>query len=444
MSALAVASAHGGPLHHLPPVVAAALVPVLVLVLGLDAFCLVNLVRSRSVRNAPKLAWAIVILVVSAPLGALLYLFFGMDRRGSGAPSPAGRTAAPPVPASVLTGRTPAGTALIVTTSGLTKDYGGNGVFSVDLAVPLGSVYGLVGLNGAGKTTLLSILSATRHPTAGTVHMTVDRSRIAVCPDVPDFDGWLTAREVVDLARALVAPDPGAPDPGAPDVGAPEVGAAAVTAALRTAGLADAADRRVGAFSRGMIQRLGLACALVGDPELLILDEPTSALDPVGRADMLDLVAGLRGRRTVIFSSHILADVQRVADYVGILRDGRLLYQGTARDLIDTYLSPRWRIRIAGNAEPVAAALAEASWATSVAVAAPDEIRVDATSMEAGERGIPAVIAACGARQVSCEPAAADLESAFLALTGNALAGTPQAGTPLADTAPAGSEQARP
>jgi ABC-2 type transport system ATP-binding protein len=405
VTALSLLAAHGGPLRHLPAVLAPALVPILVLVLGLDVFCLVNLVRAKSVRNAPKLAWAIVILVVSAPIGALLYLFFGMTRadRAAATASIAGTDPAPPIAPVVLTGRTPAGTPLIVTTSGLTKNYGGNGLFSVDLAVPRGSVYGLVGLNGAGKTTLLSILSATRRPTAGSVNVAVDRRRVAVCPDVPDFDGWLTAREVVDLACRLVAPD---------------LGEAAVSAALRTAGLADAADRRVGGFSRGMVQRLGLACALVGDPELLILDEPTSALDPVGRADMLDLVASLRGQRTVIFSSHILADVQRVADHVGILRDGRLVYQGTARDLIDTYLSPRWLIRIAGDAEPVAAAMARAGWVTSVASAGPDVIRVDAISMEAGERGIPAVLAACGARQVSCEPDAADLESAFLALTG--------------------------
>jgi ABC-2 type transport system ATP-binding protein len=405
VTALSLAVAHGGPLRHLPAVLAPALVPILVLVLGLDVFCLVNLVRAKSVRNAPKLAWAIVILAVSAPIGALLYLFFGMNRgdRAATAASVAAADPAPPIAPVVLTGRTPAGTPLIVTTSGLTKDYGGNGLFSVDLAVPRGSVYGLVGLNGAGKTTLLSILSATRRPTAGSVNVAVDRSRVAVCPDVPDFDGWLTAREVVDLACVLVAPD---------------LGEAAVSAALHTAGLADAADRRVGEFSRGMVQRLGLACALVGDPELLILDEPTSALDPVGRADMLDLVASLRGQRTVIFSSHILADVQRVADLVGILRDGRLVYQGTARDLIDTYLSPRWLIRIAGDAAPVAAAMARAGWVTSVASAGPDVIRVDAISMEAGERGIPAVLAACGARQVSCEPDAADLESAFLALTG--------------------------
>jgi ABC-2 type transport system ATP-binding protein len=393
---------HGHPLLHILP----ALVPALVLILGLDAFCLINLARSKSVRNAPKLAWVIVILAVSAPIGALLYLFFGMDRsarqRGV-APAGAVRQAAPPALLPLVTGGPPAGSRLIVTTAGLTKDYNGNGLFGVDLAVPLGCVYGLVGLNGAGKTTLLSILSATRRASAGTVTMAVDRRRVAVCPDVPAFEPWLTASEVVDLARTLVAP---------------ELGDSAVAAALQTAGLADSADRRLGGFSRGMIQRLGLACALVSDPELLILDEPTSALDPVGRADMLDLVARMRGRRTVIFSSHILADVQRVADHVGILRDGRLLYQGTARELIDTYLTPRWLIRIAGNTEPVAAALASADWTTSVEAAAPDVIRVDATSMEAGERGIPAVIAACGARQVSCEPAAADLESAFLALTG--------------------------
>jgi ABC-2 type transport system ATP-binding protein len=166
-----------------------------------------------------------------------------------------------------------------------------------------------------------------------------------------------------------------------------------------------------------MIQRLGLASALVGDPELLILDEPTSALDPAGRAEMLGLVAAMRGSRTVIFSSHILSDVQRIADQVGILRDGRLLYQGATRDLIDTYLRPSWLVRIAGDAAPVAAAFGDQVWLAAMERIGPDAIRLDATSIEAGERGIPAVVAACGARLVSCEPVAADLESAFLALT---------------------------
>jgi ABC-2 type transport system ATP-binding protein len=387
---------------HLVP----ALVPLLALIVALDAYCLVDLARARSARNAPKVVWVIVILFVSAPLGALAYLFAGRER-GDRGPAPAALAAAapqaPPASPPDLGSAAPPGPP-IVTTSGLTRDYGGTGLFDVDLRVPRGSIYGLVGPNGAGKTTLLSLLGQTRRADRGTVTMSTARRQVAICPDVPEFDGWLTAREVVDLARSLVAPAAGGP---------------AVAAALATAGLTDSADRRVAGFSRGMVQRLGLACALVGDPELLILDEPTSALDPAGRAEMLALVAAMRGRRTVIFSSHILADVQRIADQVGILREGRLLYPGATQDLIDIYLQPRWLVRIAGDVAPVAAALAGQAWAT-VEPAGASTLRVDATSIEAGERGIPAVIAACGARQVACEPAAADLESAFLALTGAA------------------------
>jgi ABC-2 type transport system ATP-binding protein len=288
-----------------------------------------------------------------------------------------------------------------VATSGLTRDYGGTGLFDVDLRVPAGCVYGLAGPNGAGKTTLLSIITGMRHADRGTVEVAVPRRQVAVCPDVPEFDGWLTAFEVVDLARSFTARPDGA----------------AVLAALRIAGLDQWAGKRVGGFSRGMTQRLGLACALAGDPRLLILDEPTSALDPAGRAEVLSLVASLRGRCTVIFSSHILADVQRVADQVGILRAGRLLYQGPTRELIDTHLRPRWLLRLAGDPAPVLAALRAQPWATRVEHAGGGELRVDAASLDAGERGIPAVLAACGARQVSCEPLAADLESAFLALT---------------------------
>jgi ABC-2 type transport system ATP-binding protein len=431
-----------------------ALVPLVVLILGLDVYCLIDLARAKSVRNVPKWVWALVILFVSAPLGPLVYLFAGRDRGQDGPvaeapqapveprPPVAGRpqvepaspverrppvaegppvTKGPPVAEgppvegrSSVAGRPPvelgapgeglpAGCQPIVTTSGLTRDYGGAGLFDVDLVVPRGSVYGLVGPNGAGKTTLLSLLCAIRRPDRGTISLRIARNKVAVCPDVPEFDGWLTAAEVTDLARSLVAP---------------AAGSAAVATALAAAGLADVAGRRVGGFSRGMVQRLGLACALVGEPELLILDEPTSALDPAGRAEMLSLVAAMRGHRTVIFSSHILSDVQRIADQVGILRGGRLLYQGATKDLIDTYLEPSWLVRIAGDLRPVAAALAGEPWATRAEPVGAGTLRVDATSIEAGERGIPAVIAGCGARQVSCEPVAADLESAFLALTG--------------------------
>ena len=309
----------------------------------------------------------------------------------------------------------------VVTTSGLTRDYRGAGVFDVDLRVPRGAVYGLVGPNGAGKTTLLSLLTGTRRPDRGTLVLAAAPRKIAVCPDVPEFEPWLTAFEVVDLARMMTAPG-NAPDVRAArdTVAGTDADAEKVVEALRTLGLADSMRWRVGGFSRGMTQRLALACALVGDPDLLILDEPTSALDPAGRVEILDLIAGLRGERTVIISSHILADVQRVADHIGILRAGRLLYQGSTRDLLEAHLQPRWLLRLAPDPAPVARAIAAQPWATAVEQIAPDSLRIEATSIEAGERGIPAAVAACGARQISCEPAAADLETAFLALTADA------------------------
>jgi ABC-2 type transport system ATP-binding protein len=404
---LALAHPHS-PLASLLP----ALVPVAALIIALDVYCLVDLVRAKSVQGPPKIVWAVLILFVSAPLGAVIYLFVGRQRRQQ-APDPAshatgvlqplaasGHGPAQPVSAEPQPGAQP-----ILRTSGLTRDYGGRGLFDVDIAVPRGAVYGLVGLNGAGKTTLLSIVSGVRRASSGSVHLDVPRSRVAVCPDVPEFDGWLTGYEVVDLARSLIAP---------------AEGQQAVHAALQAAGLADSASRRVAGYSRGMLQRLGLAGALVGDPDLLILDEPTSALDPAGRAEMLAVVAAMRGRRTVIFSSHILADVQRVADQVGILRDGRLLYQGLTQELIDTYLKPSWLLRVAGDLTPVSVAFSGQAWVTRVEAVGPDSLRIDATTIEAGERGIPAVVAGCAARQVSCEPAESDLESAFLALTSGA------------------------
>jgi ABC-2 type transport system ATP-binding protein len=382
---------------------ALALLPLAVLALGLVAYALVQLIRAPSAPYLPKWVWALLI-VLSVPWAALAYLLL----RGRSTstddvrPHPADRTATvepPRSPAAEL----PSDVPTLVSTVGLTRDYGGGaGLFDVDLRVPRGAVYGLVGPNGAGKSTLLSVLTELRHADRGKVLIGVPRSAVAVCPDVPEFEPWLTAFEVVDLARHYVAPHlPGA----------------AVTQALTLTGLADVADRRVGSFSRGMTQRLGLAAALVGDPELLLLDEPTAALDPAGRAEILDLVGGMRGRRTVILSSHILADVQRVADMVGVLRAGRLLYQGQTRVLVDEHLDPRWVLRLSGPVDQVVAEFRKQSWIRRVVMLDSDRIRVEADSVRHGEDGIPQVVASCHAGLVACEPLAADLESAFLALT---------------------------
>jgi ABC-2 type transport system ATP-binding protein len=284
----------------------------------------------------------------------------------------------------------------MIRTTGLSKSYGATAALDdVDLDVARGSIYGLVGPNGAGKTTLLGVLSGLRAATAGSVEIGTDR--IAVLPDTPHFDPWLTAREVVDLARVLGTNS-----------------ARDVSELLELAGIADAADRAVGGFSRGMLQRLGLAATLIGDPELVLLDEPCSALDPLGRREVLDLIARLRGEATVVFSSHILADVQEVCDTVGILRRGRLIFEGPLEDLLVGKAVPRYVVRLRPPLDPVVSRLREVGWISGVEVVDPELIRVTADSLGAAESGLVTELATAGAHVVSLAPEAPSLEDVFL------------------------------
>lgn len=292
---------------------------------------------------------------------------------------------------------------MIVSTHRLRKEYGSTvALDGVELRVPTGSVYGLVGPNGAGKTTLLGVLAGLRRPTSGTLNVEAPWSKVAVLPDTPQFDPWLTGREVVDLARALA-------DPSVP--------VDRVDAVLEQAGLADAAHRTVTGYSRGMLQRLGVASTVVGNPTLLMLDEPSSALDPAGRREVLDLVARLRGESTVIFSSHILSDVQEVCDTVGILRSGELLFQGPIEDLLVGSAVPSFLLRLRPPVDGVRAVLQSASWVRSVEQVGGDALRIAVRSVEDAERNLAGTLAGSGARVVSFSPEAATLEQVFLELT---------------------------
>lgn len=289
-----------------------------------------------------------------------------------------------------------------VSVRGLTKRYGSTyALRDVDLDVPIGGVTGLVGPNGAGKTTLLSVLAGLRRPTAGTVRFGV--RRVAVLPDTPTFEPWLTAREVVELAHRLTAP---------------RASATSVDDALRRAGLSDAADRRTGGFSRGMLQRLGLATTLVGEPELYLLDEPSSALDPGGRREVLELVAGLAQGATVLLSTHILSDVQQVCDRVAVLHRGGVRWQGPLDDLLAGHARPALRLRVRPPLDGVVQALEAAGWVQSVRREGPDRLRIEVSDQADAEASLPRLLAAAGARLVSVEPAAVSLEEVFLSLVG--------------------------
>jgi ABC-2 type transport system ATP-binding protein len=291
----------------------------------------------------------------------------------------------------------------VLETVALRKVYDGTvALDDVHLAVEAGSVYGLVGPNGAGKSTLIGLVAGLRRPSAGEVRLHVERRRVAVMPDTPLFDPWLTAREVVDLSRAMVAP---------------QVPGSAVDDALREAGLADVASRRVGGFSRGMLQRLGIAATIVSGPGVLVFDEPASALDPLGRYEVLELVSRLAQRSTILFSSHILADVQRVCDTVGVLREGRLLYQGPLEALLTERVQPAYLVRVRPPLGPAAAVLRAQPWADGVTEAGHGQLRVEVRSVADAERGIVAALAGIDARVISIDPEAPDLESVFLDLT---------------------------
>lgn len=286
----------------------------------------------------------------------------------------------------------------MITTAGLTKDYGTTRALdNVALNVTGGSVYGLVGPNGAGKTTLLGVLAGLRRATSGSVE--TGTSKVGVLPDTPLFDRWLTAREVVELSLNM--------SNGARD-------GDRVAAVIAEAGIADAADRAVGGFSRGMLQRLGVAATLVSEPELILLDEPCSALDPLGRREVLDLIGRLRGDATVVFSSHILADVQEVCDTVGILRQGRLVFEGPLEQLLVGKAQPQYLVRLRPPVEPVMDALRAVEWIEAVAPVSPEQIRVSGANLAMLERGLVPALAAAGAQVVSLAPDAPSLEDVFL------------------------------
>jgi ABC-2 type transport system ATP-binding protein len=196
------------------------------------------------------------------------------------------------------------------------------------------------------------------------------------------------------------------------------------TATLELVGLADAARRRVGGYSGGMRQRLGIAQALVASPRLLILDEPVSSLDPEGRRDLLALIAHLRASATVIFSTHVLADVERICDRVGIMDHGRLVTEGPLDELLARYAQPIYRIEPAIGQEAAVAELVttlrRTPWVDGVVdgESASARILVSVSDEAAAAAGLLPLVVAAGVRLDAFERARPTLEDVFLRLVG--------------------------
>lgn len=304
-------------------------------------------------------------------------------------------------------------TAAIQTTA-LTKTYGHtHALDAVDLMVDEGSVFGFLGPNGAGKTTMLRLLTGLTRPSTGSVRIlgrdvaqdaNAVRSEIGFLPDVPGFYEWMTGEQFLRFAGGLFDLDRA-------------VLAGRVEMLLGLAGLGDV-TAKIGGYSRGMKQRLGVAQALINAPRLLLLDEPTSALDPMGRKDVLDMIASLRGRTTVFFSTHILGDVERVCDTVAILDHGRVVTRAPIDELTARYGVRKVLIEVAEGADELAAEIRRQSWAATVTRGTLGVIEVTVADVSEAQRQIPAMVAARGIALSRFEAGEMGLEEVFVQLVG--------------------------
>ncbi len=280
----------------------------------------------------------------------------------------------------------------------------------VDLAVPQGSVFGFLGPNGAGKTTALRILTGLARPTAGEARIlganvstasNVVRSRIGYLPDVPGFYPWMTAMELVEFAGRLFGIEPATLRERAASL-------------LEMAGLSGVRTK-VGGFSRGMKQRLGIAQALINAPSVLLLDEPTSALDPIGRREVLEMIASLRGRTTVFFSTHILADVERVCDTVAILDRGRVVVSAPIDELKRRAAVDRLVIEVGGDPTMLISELERRPWLRAIS-RGEGSLTLSVSDLTAAQHELPAAIAAAGLGLKRFEGAEVSLEDMFVEL----------------------------
>jgi ABC-2 type transport system ATP-binding protein len=305
-------------------------------------------------------------------------------------------------------------TPVAIRTTALTKVYGDKRALdAVDLTVDEGSIFGFLGPNGAGKTTMLRLITGLARPTSGSVHVlghdvatagNAVRAEIGFLPDVPGFYEWMTAEDFLRFAGGLF-------------------GLGGTLLDERVAMLLDLAGLQgvktpVGGYSRGMKQRLGVAQALVNAPRLLLLDEPTSALDPMGRKELLEMIASLRGRTTVFFSTHILGDVERVCDAVAILDQGKVVVQAPIAELRSTYGARKVVVDVTDDADALAAEIGQRPWAAAVARGTNGTIEITVTDVGAAQHEVPAMVAARGTGLVRMDAGEMGLEEVFVELVG--------------------------
>jgi ABC-2 type transport system ATP-binding protein len=284
----------------------------------------------------------------------------------------------------------------------------------VSFSLPAGSTIGLLGANGSGKSTLLRIALGLITPTAGTVRALGQpmnpgakalRQRIGFLSDSPAFPKDLTAIGYLGLVGRCFGLEH-------------REHQARMGTLLRAVGLTEDAGRKIATYSTGMRTRLGIAASLMNDPELLVWDEPTAGLDPISRSQTLGLLEQFRQRKTVILSSHILGDVDRVCDRLLILNQGQLLFDGSRAELENLLPRNALELRVSGHSEAFVAAIREQLRRDPV-LPDPGRIRLELRSQEiAGEviEQLLRIARSTGTTILTVNSTARQLEDAYLKL----------------------------
>jgi ABC-2 type transport system ATP-binding protein len=229
----------------------------------------------------------------------------------------------------------------------LSKSFGNNKVIDgLSFAVPEHSIFGFIGQNGAGKTTTMKMVLGLLRADSGSISVcgekvsfgqTKTNQYIGYLPDVPEFYSYMRPKEYLKLCGEIT--------------GLSNEKIKSRSEELLTLVGLQGVNKKIGGFSRGMKQRLGIAQAILNEPKLLICDEPTSALDPVGRKEILDILQQVKGKTTVVFSTHILSDVERICDHVAVLNNGKLALSGTLTELKEKHREDGLKIEFATDAD---------------------------------------------------------------------------------------------
>jgi ABC-2 type transport system ATP-binding protein len=301
-------------------------------------------------------------------------------------------------------------TEFAIETHNLRKAYGSRfgrapfvAVQDLSLQVPRGQVFGFLGPNGAGKTTTINMLLGNIYPTSGKAQILDQpvgnkdaRARVGFLPEKFQFHEFLTAEEFLDLQGKLYRMSAAARRKRIPEV-------------LEIVGLTARRKSKIKEFSKGMQQRVGLAQAILNDPDLVILDEPTSALDPLGRREVREIISQLKAQgKTVMLNSHLLSEIEMTCDQVAILKAGQIIRQGTIDDLLAAPATVEMRVL---NQSP---ALLRSLEGLAKTVTASEELLTASIGDEAVIPDLVAAIVNNGGRLMSLVPRRESLEDLFI------------------------------